>query len=127
MEMIQETLPPINEQLIADSPLSATAATTKLAWPNPSQLMQQLEMLDVTLNIFNPAVTKTLQLWGTHEMLGLVTEQHPNTWRLSSSPNVTLARCRTRPSDDGKVNSKTQLFDWLLTHLSLTLINSVKY
>jgi hypothetical protein len=34
-------------------------------------------MLDVTLNIFEPAVTETLPLRGTHETLGLVTEQHP--------------------------------------------------
>jgi hypothetical protein len=39
--------------------------------------MQQLEMLNVTLNIFKPAVTETLQLCGTYETLGLVTEQHP--------------------------------------------------
>jgi hypothetical protein len=76
-DMIRETLPPINERLIADSPLPATAAAAKFARPNPSELTQQLEMLDVTLNIFEPAVTETLQLRGTHETLGLITEQHP--------------------------------------------------
>jgi hypothetical protein len=77
LEMIKETLLQINEQLIADSPLPATAAAAKFARPNPSELMQQFKMLDVTLNIFEPAVTETLQLHGTHETLELVTEQHP--------------------------------------------------
>jgi hypothetical protein len=78
LELIQETLQPINnEQLIQDSPLPQAAAAAKFARPSPSELTQQLEMLDVTLNIFEPAVTETLPLRGTHETLGLVTEQHP--------------------------------------------------
>jgi hypothetical protein len=77
LDMIHEILPPINEQLIADSPLPETAAATKFTRPNPSEPIQQLEMLDVTLNIFEPAVMETLQLRGTHETLGLVTKQHP--------------------------------------------------
>jgi hypothetical protein len=34
-------------------------------------------MMDISLNIFEPTVSKTLPLQGTHDTLGLVTEQHP--------------------------------------------------
>jgi hypothetical protein len=61
LKLIQETLQPINEQLIQDSPLPQAAAAAKFARPSPSELTQQLEMLDVTLNIFEPAVTEALR------------------------------------------------------------------
>jgi hypothetical protein len=77
LDLIQETLQPINKQLIHDSPLPQAAAAAKFARPSPSELTQQLEMLEVTLNIFEPAVTETLPLQGTHNTLGLITEQHP--------------------------------------------------
>jgi hypothetical protein len=125
--MIHETLPPINEQLIVDSPLPATAAAAKFAWPNPSKLMQQLEMRDVTLNIFEPAVTETLQLRGTHETLGLSPNSTPNVPKPSSSDNATRAPYCTKPSADGRAGSKAQSFDWSTTYPSLALINFVKY
>jgi hypothetical protein len=59
--------------------------------------MQQLEMLDVTLNIFEPAITETLQIRGTHETLGLVTEQHPE-----YSETVVFRQCHP-----GTVSHKT--------------------
>jgi hypothetical protein len=97
LELIQETLQPINKQLIQDSPLPQAVASAKFARPSPSELTQQLEMLDVTLNIFEPAVTETLSLRGTHETLGLVTEQHPE-----YSESVAFRQCHP-----GAVSHKT--------------------
>ena len=97
LELIQETLQPINEQLIQDSPLPQAAAAAKFARPSPSELTHQLEMLNVTLNIFEPAVTETLPLRGTHETLGLVTEQHPE-----YSDSVVFRQCHP-----GTVSHKT--------------------
>jgi hypothetical protein len=57
---------------IEDSPLPQTTAAAK-----SDKLTQQLEMLDVTLNILEPAVAETLPLGGTHETLGLITWKHP--------------------------------------------------
>jgi hypothetical protein len=67
LDMMQEELKPINKQLIKDAPLPQTATAAKFAWPSPSKLTQQLEMLDVTLNIFEPIVTESLLLRGAHE------------------------------------------------------------
>jgi hypothetical protein len=34
-------------------------------------------MMDILFNIFEPAVSETLPLQGTHDTLGLITDQHP--------------------------------------------------
>jgi hypothetical protein len=68
---------PLHEQIIDDSPLPFAASAAKFARPSPIELTQQLEMMDISLNIFEPAVSETLPLQGTHDTLGLITEQHP--------------------------------------------------
>jgi hypothetical protein len=68
---------PLHEQIINNSPLPFAASAAKYARPNPIELTQQLEMMDISFNIFEPAVSKTLPLQGTHNTLGLITEQHP--------------------------------------------------
>jgi hypothetical protein len=68
---------PLHEQIIDDSPLPFGASAAKFARPSPIELTQQLEMMDISLNIFEPAVSETLPLQGTHDTLGLITEQHP--------------------------------------------------
>jgi hypothetical protein len=50
LNLMQETLQPINQQLIHDLPLPQATAAAKFARPSPSGLTQELEMLDVTLN-----------------------------------------------------------------------------
>jgi hypothetical protein len=59
-------------------------------------------MLDVTTNIFKPAVSETLQLKGTHDTLGLITQQH-----LEYSETVVVSPIK--PFEDGRANSKALL------------------
>jgi hypothetical protein len=86
-----------NLQTILDSPLPQSAAAAKVQQPTAVELRQQLEMLDVTTNIFEPAVSETLQLKGTHDTLGLITQQHPE-----YSETVVFQRCHP-----GTVSHKT--------------------
>jgi hypothetical protein len=66
-----------NTQIIQDSPLPYTAAVHCVTLPSPDELMQSLQLLDISLNITEPSVSKTVTLTGTHPTLGLVTEDHP--------------------------------------------------
>jgi hypothetical protein len=43
----------------------------------PDILHHQLKMLDITLNIYKPAVNETLPLQGSHPTLGIIMEPHP--------------------------------------------------
>jgi hypothetical protein len=70
----------LHEQIIDDSPLPFAASAAKFAQPSSIELTQQLEMMDILLNIFEPAVSKTLPLQGTHDTLGgLITEEYEDT------------------------------------------------
>jgi hypothetical protein len=96
-EQNDETPLDANLQTLLDSPLPESAAAAKVQQPTAVELRQQLEMLDVTTNIFEPAVSETLQLKGTHDTLGLITQQHPE-----YSETVVFQRCHP-----GTVSHKT--------------------
>jgi hypothetical protein len=71
-------IPPIlgaNVHIIPDEPPTATVSRVTL--PSPDELTQSLQLLDISLNITEPAITETVILSGTHPTLGLVTEDHP--------------------------------------------------
>jgi hypothetical protein len=58
-------------------PINTAAAKAKFKKPSTDELHRQLQLLDVTLNIFEPIVSKQLPLEGTHPALGLIVEPHP--------------------------------------------------
>jgi hypothetical protein len=43
---------PLHQQIIDDSPLPFAASAAKFARPSPIELTQQLEMMDISLNLF---------------------------------------------------------------------------
>jgi hypothetical protein len=63
-----QPLPADPLRIIIDSPLptAAAAAKAKFERPTPAILHHQLKMLDITLNVYKPAVNETLPLQGSH-------------------------------------------------------------
>jgi hypothetical protein len=53
-----EVIRPLHEQIINDSPIPFAASAAKFAWPSPIELTQQLEMMNISLNIFEPQSVK---------------------------------------------------------------------
>jgi hypothetical protein len=81
-----------NSTTLDDSPLPFTAAAAKVTAKHERKsediLTHELLLMDITTNIHETAVSKTLPLQGGHPALGLVTEQHPE-----YVDTVTLTRC----------------------------------
>jgi hypothetical protein len=71
-----------HKMTIEDSPLPFTAAAAKAAARHTRKpeetLKPELLLMDMTTNIHEPAVSKTIALQGSHSTLGLVPENHPN-------------------------------------------------
>ena len=73
-----------NFRTLIDSPLpfnaAAAAAKTKAKFdrPDPAWLTSQLRYLDVTLNMYEPAISEFLPLQGTHPTLGMKISTHPD-------------------------------------------------
>jgi hypothetical protein len=63
-------------QIMQDSPLPYTSTVHQVTLPSPDELTQSLQLLDISLNVTEPAVSETITLTGTHPTLGLVTEDH---------------------------------------------------
>jgi hypothetical protein len=65
--------------IILENPLphNAAAAKAKFDRPNTDELHRQLQQLDITLNMFEPAVSEQIALTGSHPTAGLVVEAHP--------------------------------------------------
>ena len=79
MEATDLEIPNLITRTLEDNPLPSTAAAAKARFERPSttDLHRQLQLLDVTLNIFELAVSEQLPLEGSHPTLGLFPEQHP--------------------------------------------------
>lgn len=68
----------LTASLIDDSPLPYTASAAKVKlYKADDELIKELQQMDVTLNMHEPAVTETLPLHGLHPTFGLEVEQHP--------------------------------------------------
>jgi hypothetical protein len=83
---ICQALPPSSDNLdnlpqriLMDNPLphSAAAAKAKFERPHTDELHRQLQQLDITLNIFEPAVSEHISILGSHPTAGLIVEPHP--------------------------------------------------
>lgn len=74
-----QDVPDLIARTLEDNPLPINAAAAKAKFDRPStdELHRQLQSMDVTLNLFEPAVSEQLPLEGSHPTLGLITEQHP--------------------------------------------------
>jgi hypothetical protein len=79
METSTIDIPDLITQTLEDNPLPMNAAAAKAKFEHPSsdELHRQLQLLDVTLNLFEPAVLEQLPLEGSHPTLVLITEPHP--------------------------------------------------
>jgi hypothetical protein len=64
--------------IILDNPLLHNAATAKAKfdWPTTDELHRQLQQLDITLNIFEPAVLEHIPITGSHPTAGMIVEEH---------------------------------------------------
>jgi hypothetical protein len=91
-------------RIIIDSPLptAAAAAKAKFERPTPDILHHQLKMLDITLNIYEPAINETLPLQGSHPTLGLIMEPHQNTKKPQYLLDVNQAPSHSRTYGPGK-------------------------
>jgi hypothetical protein len=94
-----------NKMALKDSPLTFTASAAKSAVKHtrkPEEVLKhELLLMDITTNIYEPAVSETIHLQGGHPTLGLVPEQHPE-----YIDTITLLRC-----DPGTVAHK-QIRRW---------------
>jgi hypothetical protein len=72
-------IPDLITRTLEDNPIPVNAAAAKAKFERPltDELQRQLQLLDVTLNIFEPAVSEQLPLVGSHPTLGLIAEKHP--------------------------------------------------
>jgi hypothetical protein len=76
MEATPHNVPDLITRALEDNPPPINAAAAKAEFKKPfTNELQQL--LDVTLNIFEPAVSEQLPLKGMHPTLGLIVEPHP--------------------------------------------------
>jgi hypothetical protein len=68
----------LQRRIILDNPLPYNAAAAKAKFDRPStdELHRQLQQLDVTLNLFEPAVSEHIPITGSHPTAGLVLESH---------------------------------------------------
>jgi len=85
------------EQLLDASPLPYSAAAAKVIIPpNEKILLSNLDTLNISLNLFEPAVSETIPLWTDHPTAGLILKQHPefaNTVTLHSiKPGTTASK-----------------------------------
>lgn len=69
----------LHTRIILDNPLpyNAAAAKAKFERPGTDELHRQLQQLDITLNMFEPAVSEHISLTGSHPTAGLILEPHP--------------------------------------------------
>jgi hypothetical protein len=79
IKAIPQEVPDLITRALKDNPIpvNAAAAKAKFECPSTAELQRQLQLLDVTLNIFEPAVSEQLPLEGSHPALGLIVEKHP--------------------------------------------------
>jgi hypothetical protein len=74
----ESELDALARSLINESPLPYTASAAKVQLYQPeADLIRDLQQFDVTLNMFEPSVSESIQLHGSHPTFGLTTEQHP--------------------------------------------------
>jgi hypothetical protein len=73
-----EDLNNLTMHIILDNPLphNAAAAKAKFDCPMTDELHRQLQQLNITLNIFAPAVSEQIALTGSHPTAGLAVEPH---------------------------------------------------
>jgi hypothetical protein len=68
----------LQTRIILDNPLphNAAAAKAKFDRPTSDELHRQLQQLDITLNMFKPAVSEHIPITGSHRTAGLVVKTH---------------------------------------------------
>jgi hypothetical protein len=98
IEATNTEVPDLITRALEDNPIPVNAAADKAKFERPStdELHRQLQLLDVTLNIFEPAVSEQLPLVGSHPTLGLIVEKHPE-----YDETVVFTRC-----DPGTISHK---------------------
>jgi hypothetical protein len=74
-----EDLNDLPTRIILDNPLPHNAAAAKAKYDRPTtdELHRQLQQLDITLNMYEPAVSEQIPINGSHPTAGLVVECHP--------------------------------------------------
>jgi hypothetical protein len=88
-------------------------AKAKFECPSTAELQRQLQLLNFTLNIFEPAVSEQLPLEGSHPTLGLIVEKHPE-----YDETIVFAQC-----DPGTISHK-RIRRWT-SHLRGSIIRMI--